>query len=710
VTTEPEGLATPQFNGWYDRGAYAHIEIETLTGGDGVLTRYRFDHWAGTGITSASSPSTEILMDAPKTATAHFIKQYYLTVISLHDSPTPSQWVDRGDSLTASVVSPTEIVSSQTQWKCVGFVTDGLIQIGTSHTFEEVQEPHIIEFLWVQQFWLQVDTTVGEATVEGTGWYDFGTSATLSVITPYSPSSTHRFVFTSWTSTGSNEAPIADPTSSGTTVTMNNYYRVQANWQEQWYITVTSLHDDPTPSQWVNTADNLTVSVTSPADNDGAGTRYTCIGYAVDGGDLREGTRCTFVNVHTAHTIEFEWIAQFYLTTATNLGVVSPDSGWYDTGSLVSIEATAPTFAAGSGYVWHGWTGTGTGSFNGTENPVMITVQGVISETAYWKIEPLISVVLSNETLVSGDRILVHGQIQPIQSGVEISLVYQLPNATRIEQYAHTDDDGYYEDTLFIDQDYWYNLLVDDGTWTITAHRSSDILHENAQASTTLRVEARSASQIHPVLMAGAVLAVGLFVYAPPVKKLRNHNNGRRISLVLSLAGLMLAAVSLGLNWVSIAGTVTTLDATYDVDVLLYPFSPGSVALTHGLQYRGAEIPSLVHPSLQSVRGSPGPLVTLNLIPIGCALALVGLYRPKNARQRLLKITALTFSGLLMVTAAVHTFMFVQGQAGAINGATIGYGAGLYLTVVSGALTVLAGLFATRENHNKSHARATSKT
>ncbi len=62
-----------------------------------------------------------------------------------------------------------------------------------------------------------------------------------------------------------------------------------------------------------------------------------------------------------------------------------------------------------------------------------------------------------------------------------------------------------------------------------------------------------------------------------------------------------------------------------------------------------------------------------------------------------------------MVTAAVHLFMFVQGQTGAISGASIGYGTGLYLTVVSGVLTVLAGLFATRENHRKSNAGATRK-
>jgi len=203
--------------------------------------------------------------------------------------------------------------------------------------------------------------------------------------------------------------------------------------------------------------------------------------------------------------------------------------------------------------------------------------------------------------------------------------------------------------------------------------------------------------------MAGAIVAVGLFVYAPPLKKLRNNNGWRRFSLALSLAGLVLGAVSLGLNWVSVSGTVTTLNASYDVDILLYPFSSGSVSINNGLQYKGADISSLVHPNMQSVRGSPGPVLTMYLIPIGCALALTGLYKPKNARKRNLKAAILVLSGLLIVTAAVHTFIFVQGQAGTINGASICYGAGIYIAVISGALTMLSGLFTTRENHNKSH-------
>ncbi len=702
VITEPEALGTPQYSGWYDSGTYADIEVEALTGGDGVSTRYRFDHWTGTSIIDTASSSTQIMMDAPKIATAHFVKQYYITVISLHDSPTPSQWVDNGDSLSASVTSPTEIATAQTQWRCVGFNVDGEIKPGASYTFADIQAPHIIEFQWVQQFWLQVDTTINDATVEGTGWYDIGTQARVSATTPYQPSATHRFVFTSWTSTGPNEALIADPAQSSTAVTMNNYYTVQVDWQEQWYITVISPHGSPTPSQWVNTSGSLVISVTSPADDTGAGTRYRCIGYKIDEAILQEGIGYTFTDVQSAHKIEFEWVAQFYLTMTTNFGAVSPDSGWYDAGSIVTIEATAPATVEGGGYVWHGWTGISEGSYSGSENPTAITVRSPITETAYWKIQPLVTITILSDTVANGDRIVVEGETQPIQPGIEILVTYTLPNGTRIDHIVFTDHDGIFQDTLLIDEGYIYNLFADDGLWQVAASRQSDASHENAEASTMMRIQARSESQIHPILMAGAIIAIGLVAYVPPVKKFRNGKNWRRISVALSLTGLVLAAVSLGLNWVSVAGTVTIANTPYEVSILLYPLQSGSVSIT-GLQYTGAEIPSMVNPSLQSVKGSAGPILAIYLIPIACALALTNLYRPKNSRQRKLKISILIISGLLMVTSVIHTFVFVQGQANIIEGAGVSYGLGAYIAVISGALTLLSGLFAIRENHNNSN-------
>jgi hypothetical protein len=70
--------------------------------------------------------------------------------------------------------------------------------------------------------------------------------------------------------------------------------------------------------------------------------------------------------------------AQHYLTmTAGPGGVVSPPSNWYNGGQLVSISATP-----NSGNAFAGWTGSGPGSYTGSANPVNVTMNGPLTETA----------------------------------------------------------------------------------------------------------------------------------------------------------------------------------------------------------------------------------------------------------------------------------------------------------------------------------------
>jgi uncharacterized repeat protein (TIGR01451 family) len=68
---------------------------------------------------------------------------------------------------------------------------------------------------------------------------------------------------------------------------------------------------------------------------------------------------------------------QFFLTmNATGSGTVQPASGWQDAGRSVSIKAHANP---GNHFVI--WTGIGSGSYSGTNNPASITVNAPITET-----------------------------------------------------------------------------------------------------------------------------------------------------------------------------------------------------------------------------------------------------------------------------------------------------------------------------------------
>ncbi|MFW9932021.1 MAG: M6 family metalloprotease domain-containing protein, partial [Candidatus Thorarchaeota archaeon] len=70
--------------GWYDSGssAYAAVNVGIVSGGTGM--QYVFTSWTGDASGSDYSSSDSITMNSPKTATASWKTQYYLTVSSAH--------------------------------------------------------------------------------------------------------------------------------------------------------------------------------------------------------------------------------------------------------------------------------------------------------------------------------------------------------------------------------------------------------------------------------------------------------------------------------------------------------------------------------------------------------------------------------------------------------------------------------------------------
>ena len=72
-----------------------------------------------------------------------------------------------------------------------------------------------------------------------------------------------------------------------------------------------------------------------------------------------------------------------------------PYSGWRNAGSTVSINAT-PTNNTQVSYSFAGWTGSGSGSYSGTNNPASITMNGPITENASFIQNPVQITVQTN--------------------------------------------------------------------------------------------------------------------------------------------------------------------------------------------------------------------------------------------------------------------------------------------------------------------------
>src|SRR5205085_1674008 len=107
---------------------------------------------------------------------------------------------------------------------------------------------------------------------------------------------------------------------------------------------------------------------------------------------------------NTTYTATFT--TQYYLTMSAGTGgTVSPGSGWRNSGAAVSITGT-PTNNTSVSYNFSSWTGSGTGSYSGTNNPASITMNGPITETAVFTQNP---VNITVQTSLAGLSFTVDG-------------------------------------------------------------------------------------------------------------------------------------------------------------------------------------------------------------------------------------------------------------------------------------------------------------
>lgn len=642
-----------------------------------------------------------VTIDAPIEITGYYKTQHYLEVTTDPlglDVPQGSGWYDKGTYVVLTAETPLEVDSESTRHRFSHWTGLGIANKNTLQTEIFMDSPKEVVAYYIKQYKLNVISDHGSPVpLAGEHWYDEGEVIVLSVNSPADESHNLRYRCSGWSGTGSIPSDGADIQLS---FTMFSPSSIEWKWKTQHYLTVRTDPvglDNPMGEGWYDNGTYAAIAVSSPTGGDGAGMRYRFQNWrGVDIVDPYE--KSTKVLVNRPKIIEAVFIQQFLLTLSTNFGSVRPESGWYDAGTIVVIESTTPSVTEGGGFVWHGWMGIGEGSYSGMDNPNTVTINDAISETAYWKIETTLTIAISNMTIAEGDKLIVYGETLSGEAGVQILITYTIPNGTQIEHTVFTDDKGNYEDTMLLEQDYIYDLLVEDGEWVISARRLGDINHESTQASTKLKIEPRSVIEFSPLLLGGAVLVGGLIAYIPYVKKVNKKTIWWRITVILSTAGLILGIISLTLNWMLVAGTAVTNNTEYKVDISVRPFQNGLVSITQGIQYEGDIVPSMVNLSWETLVGSSGPVLTFYLVCAVYVLALICLFKPKKIRQKRLKVAILLISGILVAATVIHTFIFANGQANVIDGAGIGFGIGAYMAVLSSVLLIFSGVSANKES------------
>jgi len=367
---------TPGGADWYDSGslAYATLSSGTISGGAGI--QYVFTGWsgdvAGVGLTSDS-----ITMNAPKSATALWKTQFLLTVQTVPggiDSPTGAGWYDAGVTAHVSVDQYVNIVSGESRYCFFCWVG------GPHGTYADatvtMNNPWNAQADYLQQYYLTITTDpLGLDSPIGAGWHYPGpVHVSVDQYVEITPGES-RYCFISWTG--------ATGTFTDATVFLNAAKTVTASYVTLYYLTVTSAHGTPGGEGWYPADAQAFATLGSDTVSGGLGVQYVFTGWS--GAATGTGLTSDPIMMNGLKVATAVWRTQYSFTMSIpNFGIVSPASDWYDVGTVLTISAEAPYAYPGEQYVFNGWMGIGTGSYSGILNPVDVTMNSPITETASW--------------------------------------------------------------------------------------------------------------------------------------------------------------------------------------------------------------------------------------------------------------------------------------------------------------------------------------
>jgi LPXTG-motif cell wall-anchored protein len=359
-------------------------------------------------------------MNGPKTATANWKTQYYLTLItnpSGVDSPSGAGWYDSGVLANISTDAFVDIVPGSSRYRFNGWTTDYMPEIGDptrSPTTVSMDQSKTVTANYVVQYNVTFNQSgVGPsftgtvAVIDGVNitvgglpvpfWWDNGSSHSFAYQSPLVVTVNNKqYAWISTTGLSSSQSGTLIISASGS---------ITGNYKTQYYLTVTSLYDSPNPtSGWIDSGTSVTASVTSPYPGP-SGARYSCTGWAGSGSVPATGTSAsTSFTMTQPSNITWNWKVQYLLTVLTApsglspqptrnpLGEAGPTNGWWYDDPPINVTLTAQNV---TGYNFNNWDIDGTSQGFGT-NPVAVIMDAPHTATAHYTLQaPTLSVTIS---------------------------------------------------------------------------------------------------------------------------------------------------------------------------------------------------------------------------------------------------------------------------------------------------------------------------
>jgi hypothetical protein len=310
--------------------------------------------------------SSPVTITGPVSISDGYTVQYYLNVVSPYSSPLGSGWYNAGSTAYASVSSTSVSGGGGIQYGFSSWTGSGTgSYTGSTVTPAITMNAPILETaVWVTQYYVTVYGVYGAST--GSGWYNAGATANFDVESPISGGTGIQTAFASWTGSGSGSYTGSTKSAS---CTVNGAITETANWDTQYYLTVSSTYGSTTGQGWYTSGTTAYAGLTTGSINGSTGTRYSFTSWSTGGANYSQSSP---IMMNYPVTTYATWSTEYYLTVISAYDTPS-GSGWFNSGAtayaylstnLVTIGNTTYTFA--------GWSGDATGS-SITSNGVTMT-------------------------------------------------------------------------------------------------------------------------------------------------------------------------------------------------------------------------------------------------------------------------------------------------------------------------------------------------
>jgi uncharacterized repeat protein (TIGR02543 family) len=234
--------------------------------------------------------------------------------------------------------------------------------------------------------------------------------------------------FSSWS--GDLNGPNASQT-----IVMNSNKTVTATFKQMYKLIIEANYGTTTPEtgeHWYEAGTN--VLITSFPPTTASGERFSWLNWTGSGSSSYSGTNnnVTITMNGPVNQTAF-WKHEYKLTLSSNSGITTPSLGenWREAGTSVTITASPPPNTTDTRFSWIGWTGSGANSYTGSNNPIIVIMNGPVTENALWNIKYRLNIATNLGTTQpqagenwfdAGTSVNVQASPPPAQTGVQYVL------------------------------------------------------------------------------------------------------------------------------------------------------------------------------------------------------------------------------------------------------------------------------------------------